>query len=148
MRAQRVNAFVFKVDMCRRVQRLFERIGAYKRGRTIILVFILHLFGNVYPCVFAVQFLFGTLHTKDVGQIFRAQWFFRSGVERWQRLVLHVCLNVIPLHRKFVLLQQKSFLLLHILIALGVKPYAKITKKAHNQRLSPLFWAERRCKAR
>ena len=113
VRAERVDTLVLEVDMCGCVERLFEGIGPDQRCGAIILVHIEHRLRDVYPCMLRIEFLFGALQTEDMRQVFGLERLFGGRIERRQRFVGHLSLNVVPLGGQVLLLKDKSFLLCH-----------------------------------
>ena len=107
---QGIHRLVLEIDVCRRLQRLFQGIGAHQRRTAIGFIFVHHLVGDGDEIMFGVQFLDAALAREDVGQIVHTQRLLGGRMKRGHGLVGHIGLNVIPCCGQLVLLQNKSFL--------------------------------------
>ena len=99
--------------MSRSVEGFLKGISTYERCGTVVLILLQYRFWNVYPLVCDVEFLTGTFSGKDMAKIFSGEWLMIGWIEWWQRFVRHVCLDIIPLRRDLILLENKFFLFSH-----------------------------------
>ena len=113
VRAEGIDTLVLEIDVCGRAESLFEGIGTYEWCGTVIFIHIEHRLGDVYPRVLAIEFLFRTFITEDVGKILGRQRLLSGRIEGRQWLVGHLGLDIVPLGRNLVLLKDKSFLFAH-----------------------------------
>jgi len=96
--------------MCRGSKSLFQLIRPHQRSYTIIFILFAYGFGNIDPRIGLIQLLTGKFMGKNREKIFRLKWFVCLGVQRGQRFVDHICLNIVPLSWDFTLRKEKTFL--------------------------------------
>ena len=96
VRAGRRHALVLEEYPGRRIESLFEPIGAYQRGGTPDTVYLLHLFGYVYV-TFGGHLLTDQFIGKDCLHLFESYRFLGCRVQWRQRFVGHVGHDVVPL---------------------------------------------------
>ena len=91
------------VDFCRGSERLLEEVGPYERGRTVHLVEVLDFFRDVEICCVIVKFLPAEFLAEYRGELLQGERLACTRVEKGSRLVLHVCPDIVPLCRDFIL---------------------------------------------
>ena len=96
VRAGRVVALEFIIDMRGRVECLFQTIGAHEGRRTEHTVKIENFLRNFDLFIRAVEFLFHAFFAEHRFQIFRRAGLARRGVQERVVLFGHVCLDVHP----------------------------------------------------
>ena len=106
--------------MGRSAKRLFKSVCTDERGRTVVLVLLEHVFGDVYPAVLGVQLLYTALTRENVCQVVDTQRLLRGRMDGRHGFVGHICLNVVPLCGDFALLEDEFFLFAHTFIDIGL----------------------------
>ena len=109
VRPDRTHTLVFKIDVRRSAERLFEAVSAYQRRRTVILILFAYRLRDVDPCVCLVQLLIGQRLREDRIKVRGFQRLACGGIQRRHRFIDHVGLYVVPLGRDFALRQEESF---------------------------------------
>ena len=99
MAARGVVALELVVYLRRCAQCLFKAVSPYQRRRSVHLVEIPDLIGNVDVRVLIVQFLLDQLVTENHAQLFCGHGFEGLGVKQGSRLVLHISPDIVPLLR-------------------------------------------------
>ena len=110
MATKGIDTLVLEVDVRRGVESLLKTVCTHKRSRTIELILIPHLLGDIYPCMLHVELLLGTFGSKDMTEVVCGESLVSCGVKRWQRFVDHIGLNIIPLLGNLVFIQNKFLL--------------------------------------
>ena len=103
--------------MSRSVECLLKGIGTYERSGAIVLVFFEYRLRDVYPLVGDIEFLASALGSEDMAEVLGCERLVVGWVKRWQGLVGHVCLDVVPLCWDLFLCEDE-FLLFHIFFLL------------------------------
>ena len=96
--------------MCCSTQCFFQSIGTNQWCRTVERILFLYILWNVNPSVLSIKLLLRALLIKDVRQVVCTERLVSLWVQRWHRLIRHICLNVVPLSRDILLLENKLFL--------------------------------------
>ena len=99
--------------MSRSVECLLKGIGTYERSGAIVLVFLEYRLRDVYSLVGDIEFLASALGSEDMAEVLGCERLVVGWVKRWQGLVGHVCLDVVPLCWDLFLCEDE-FLLFHI----------------------------------
>ena len=90
---------VFKIYVGRSAESFLQTISTHQRGGAVIFVFLAHFLRNLNPAVGGVQFLTATFFGEDREQILGFERLMSGRMERGQRLVGHVGLDVVPIVR-------------------------------------------------
>ena len=101
--AGRVVALELVVDLRGGLQRLFQKVRADQRRRTVHLVEVEHLVRNRDLRRIVVEFLLHQLIAEHVPELLRGHRLTRSGIQQRRGLGLHVGADVVPRLRQFVL---------------------------------------------
>ena len=109
MGTHRADALVLEIDMCRGPQCLFQSVGAHQRCATVVLIHLTDFFGYFNPDICLIQFLPTKFLGKDGVHILRLQRLLGCRIQGWQRLIHHVCLNVVPVAGNLVFRQHVTF---------------------------------------
>ena len=105
MAAAGVVALELVVDFRGSVESLLEEVCADKRRRTVHLVEVLDLFGNVDISVGVVKLLRDKLVAEYGSEILSGHGLEGSGIEQRSRLVFHIGAHVVPLCGNLVFVQ-------------------------------------------
>src|SRR5207249_10540810 len=104
--AGRAHAFVLVVDVRRRAERLLEAARAIGRRRTPQAIDVTDLVGDLDPALLA-DLLLDQLHREERRQILRADRLLGAGMEHGRRRRLEVGLDVVPLGRDVLLVEDE-----------------------------------------
>ena len=96
--------------MCCSTQSFLQSVGTNQWSRTVERILFLYILWNVNPSVLSIKLLLRALLVKDVRQVVCTERLVSLWVQRWHRLIRHICLNVVPLSRDILLLENKLFL--------------------------------------
>src|SRR5206468_7382583 len=104
--AGRAHALVLVVDACRGAERLLESPRAKQRRRAPELEDVAHLVGDLDPARLA-DLLLDQLHREERGEILRADRLAGARVQHGRRGRLEVGLDVVPLRRNVLLVEEE-----------------------------------------
>ena len=125
--------------MCCSSQCFLQSIGTNQWCRTVERILFLYILWNVNPSVLGIKLLLRALLIKDVRQVVCTERLVSLWVQRWQRLIRHICLNVVPLSRDILLLENKLFLS-HVYVFIKLLILAtKVQIKNEIQKYPPCF---------
>ena len=108
VRAGGRDAFVLEIDLRRRVERPFQRIGPHERRTAPDAVEVAHLVGDVDEA-FGRELLPYEFFGEDAVHLFGRHGTAGAGIERRQRFLRHVGHDVVPLDGDHLIGQQDFF---------------------------------------
>ena len=97
MRTQGIGRLVLEINMCIGTQGLLQSVGTDQRSGTVVTVLVADLVRDVYPRMLLVKLLARAFFIEDMCQVLNMKGLMGSRIERWQRFIGHVGLNVVPL---------------------------------------------------
>ena len=107
--AHGAHALVLEIDVALGADSLFQAVGANQRGRAVRFIEVTNFLRNVDPAVGLVELLLRCLSGENMCEVVYSDGLLCAGVQHGQRLVGHVCLDVIPLSGDLFLRKDKSF---------------------------------------